>query len=44
MVVANFVYMHHDEKIWGDPFVFRPERFSSEESVGRHPSAYIPFR
>jgi len=20
-------YIHHDEKIWGDPWVFRPERF-----------------
>ncbi len=27
LVVANIWTLHHDEKFWGDPEVFRPERF-----------------
>jgi len=27
IVFANFWEIHHDEKIWGDPENFRPERF-----------------
>ncbi|XP_053386225.1 cytochrome P450 2C31-like [Mercenaria mercenaria] len=27
VVLSNAWYIHHDEKIWGDPWTFRPERF-----------------
>lgn len=27
MVFPNMWFIHHDEKIWGDPWTFRPERF-----------------
>jgi cytochrome P450 len=29
-VFANVWYVHHDKEIWGDPWVFRPERFLSD--------------
>ncbi|XP_053380504.1 cytochrome P450 1A1-like isoform X2 [Mercenaria mercenaria] len=30
-VFANLWYIHHDERIWGDPWTFRPERFLDEK-------------
>ncbi|XP_071482210.1 cytochrome P450 2J4-like [Diadema antillarum] len=40
----NVLYIHHDPKIWGDPEVFRPERFLSEDGkeVVKN-EAYLPF-
>ncbi|KAL0480616.1 cytochrome P450 [Acrasis kona] len=43
MITANFTATHHDEKTWGDPFNFRPERFSKEESKNRHRFSFLPF-
>ena len=30
-VVMNILAVHHDPDVWGDPEVFRPERFLSED-------------
>jgi cytochrome P450 family 4 len=43
LVSSVFSYLHRDETVWKDPEVFRAERFTPEESVGRHPCSYIPF-
>ncbi len=35
--------VHHDEKHFPDPYAFKPERFLPEQSIGRHPYAFVPF-
>ena len=30
-MLTNFWALHHDEKFWGDPWEFRPERFLDEQ-------------
>ncbi|MCB9192828.1 MAG: cytochrome P450 [Flavobacteriales bacterium] len=36
-------YIHRDPKLWDRPEEFRPERFSKENSKGRHKFVYFPF-
>ncbi|KAK3915622.1 Cytochrome P450 4c21 [Frankliniella fusca] len=42
-VIINYFGLHRDPVTWPDPLKFDPERFSPEQSQGRHPYAYIPF-
>jgi len=42
-VACNIYALHHNATIWPDPFKFDPERFSKENSGGRHIYAFIPF-
>jgi len=42
--VLFFPYVvHRDPKHWPDPDTFNPDRFLPENSLGRHPFAYLPF-
>lgn len=42
LAVATF-FIHRDPKYYPDPQSYQPERFFPENSLGRHPYAYIPF-
>lgn len=35
--------LHKDEEYWGDPEIFRPERFLSEEGYLKPSDHLIPF-
>jgi len=39
----NIYNIHHSSDHWKDPFKFDPDRFSPENSKGRHKFSYLPF-
>lgn len=42
--MALLIYgMHRNPLVYAEPDEFRPERFLPENSVGRHPYAFVPF-
>ncbi|XP_050413253.1 cytochrome P450 4F4 [Patella vulgata] len=43
MVAMQIYALHHNFKVWDDPMVFKPERFSSENIKDMDPFAFIPF-
>jgi len=43
VVQIDLISMLYDPKIWGDPTVFRPERFSLENYTKEQRHAYMPF-
>ncbi|XP_037032840.1 cytochrome P450 4V2-like [Bradysia coprophila] len=42
-VWVNYFALHRNPKYWIEPEKFHPERFSTENSAGRHTFAYVPF-
>ena len=42
-VTVSILAVHNSELVWPEPWRFRPERFSEEESEGRDQYAWMPF-
>ncbi|XP_057367005.1 cytochrome P450 4C1-like [Daphnia carinata] len=42
-VVPTFYAIHRNPCVFPDPEAFKPERFFPENSIGRHPYAFLPF-
>ena len=42
-VTISAYALHRNPRIYNDPYTFNPDRFFPENSIGRHPYAYIPF-
>lgn len=43
-LIINFYALHRRQDIWGDDVMtFKPERFSHENSLNRHPFAFLPY-
>jgi cytochrome P450 len=43
MLGVTMYTIHRHPDFWASPQTFDPDRFSSEQSEGRHPMAWIPF-
>ncbi|XP_026470618.1 probable cytochrome P450 304a1 [Ctenocephalides felis] len=43
MVITNLWSIHHDSDIWGDPEVFRPERFLDSRGLLKKKDITLPF-
>ncbi|XP_046660378.1 probable cytochrome P450 6a14 [Homalodisca vitripennis] len=42
-VVIPLFSLHHDPQYYPDPYAFKPERFTVEETKKRHPYVFMPF-
>ncbi|XP_028415838.1 cytochrome P450 4V2-like [Dendronephthya gigantea] len=42
-IIVASIGLHRNPEVWDDPDTFNPDRFLSENNVGRQPFAYVPF-
>ncbi len=42
-VIMPIYVVHHDEKVWDDPYSFVPERFGFDKLKDKHKYSYFPF-
>lgn len=42
-IMIHLYDTHRDPHFWTDPDKFDPDRFLPEQSLNRHPYAYVPF-
>ena len=43
LVLLSFYSVHHNPRVWDQPEIFDPDRFTPEAVAQRHPFAYVPF-
>lgn len=43
MALVSTYVLHRDKNVFPKPEIYNPDRFLPENSIGRHPYAYIPF-
>ncbi|XP_070536660.1 cytochrome P450 4F3-like [Ptychodera flava] len=42
-ILISILSLHHNQRVWEDPEVYNPLRFTPENSKDRSPHAYLPF-
>lgn len=44
VLLGSLYVLHHDEKYWGDPYTFRPDRWIGDKGqLLKHEGHFIPF-
>src|SRR6185436_5993304 len=43
LILVFYHGVHHNPRVWDNPEIFDPERFTPERMARLHPFAYVPF-